>query len=416
MKDIQWSFISLLTASLSHLLLRILLGRELGPSGLGLYTLVFTIYMFGMQFAAFGIGAALTKYVAEFSDDINKVKEYISAGFFSSIVSGSLIGIVLFLFSGIISLNVFRLPEMVELLKITAVCFPFIAIYKAATGTLNGFRNMKSYAFLDISLNASVLLVSLILVFLLKLCTFGAVLGFVIPTIFFGIFSVIFLRSNIIFSKTLFKNDIFKSILNFGVYVVLGNSIAYLYSHIDSLMIGYYLSETEVGFYAVAAIFIQGVTLIPGAIQKISNPMISKNYGLKNYTNMIVFIKKVVSKVFLLSLCISLFFVVFGKLLICKLFGNDYLPAYVPLMILLIGYTVHSSYYSISTFFSSIGKVRLSFKIAVISALLNLILNILLIPKYGIIGAASATTISLITMTILKFGLIRLFIKRGWVF
>ena len=74
MQDVQWAFISLAISSLVHFLLRVVLGRELGASGLGLYTLVFTIYMFGMQFAAFGIGAALTKYVAEHNENGKKNK------------------------------------------------------------------------------------------------------------------------------------------------------------------------------------------------------------------------------------------------------------------------------------------------------------------------------------------------------
>ncbi|NVO65953.1 oligosaccharide flippase family protein [Methanofollis tationis] len=69
MIDVQWAFISIVTASLAHFILRIFIGKYLGAEGLGVYTLTFTIYFFGMVFAAFGIHVALTKYIAEFLED-----------------------------------------------------------------------------------------------------------------------------------------------------------------------------------------------------------------------------------------------------------------------------------------------------------------------------------------------------------
>jgi O-antigen/teichoic acid export membrane protein len=134
MRDIQWSFISLAISSFVHFLLRVVLGRELGASGLGLYTLVFTIYMFGMQFAAFGIGAALTKYVAEHNENLNKIEEFVSSGVIGSFISGLTFGIILYLSSNAIAINFFHCSEMVYLLKITSFCFPFIALQKTALG------------------------------------------------------------------------------------------------------------------------------------------------------------------------------------------------------------------------------------------------------------------------------------------
>jgi len=78
MQDVQWAFIGLAISSLVHFLLRVVLGRELGASGLGLYTLVFTIYMFGMQFAAFGIGAALPRYIPMNCESLEKIREFIT--------------------------------------------------------------------------------------------------------------------------------------------------------------------------------------------------------------------------------------------------------------------------------------------------------------------------------------------------
>jgi len=183
MMDVQWAFIGIVTASLAHFILRIVLGRELGAEGLGVYTLAFTVYLFGMQFAAFGIGSALTKYVAEFFDDQDTIRNYVSSGMTSSIITGTLMGIVLFFLAPYIAVSFFHVPELEPLVQLTALCYPFIAIQKAVLGTLNGFRKMHLYALLNIIQNVTVVVASIALVLLFGMGVMGAVIGFVGPTI-----------------------------------------------------------------------------------------------------------------------------------------------------------------------------------------------------------------------------------------
>lgn len=414
-KDVQWSFISLATASLSHLLLRIVLGRELGPSGLGVYTLVFTIYLLGMQFAGFGIGAALTKYVAEFSEKPAKTSEYILSGIIGSIATGTAMGMVLLLLSGQISIYIFKIHEMESLLRITALCFPFIALHKAALGSLNGFRRMKAFAFLEVTLNGTVLFTSIFLVLHQGLGVFGAVSGLVIPTIIVGFISAAFVWSNFITNRRLIINySILRDVMHFGFYVVLGTSVGCIYSHIDSLMIGYYLSENDVGLYAVAAIFVQGIILIPSAVQRITNPIITENHAKRDYEFILKFIKDVTLKVTLISSVYTLFLVIYGKSLIVTIFKVDFLPAYLPLIILLIGYTIYSTFISIGTFYASIGHVKLLYKISIFSAILSIFMNVLFIPRFGIIGAATATSTSLVVLTFMHYLIIRHFVRKSW--
>jgi O-antigen/teichoic acid export membrane protein len=177
-------------------------------------------------------------------------------------------------------------------------------------------------------------------------------------------------------------------------------------------MIGYYLDEAEVGFYAVSAIFVQGITLIPSAIQRVTSPMIARSYAKKDYDSIKKLLKSVTLKVFLISLILSLFLLIFGRTLIISIFEEVFLPAYLPLLILLIGYTIYSMFMSIGTFYASIGHVQLSYKIALFSAVLSIVLNVLFIPRLGIIGAAIATSSSLIILTAVNFLIIRYFVNK----
>lgn len=406
-KDIQWSFVSLATSSFAHLLLRILLSRELGPSGLGLYTLVFTIYMFGMQFSAFGIGSALTKYIAEYYDNPTKIKEFVSSGVLGAIVSGSVMGVLLYIFSGLISTQFFHNPGMLNLLNITAFCFPFIAIQKVAIGTLNGLRRMKWYAILNIAQNISTMLFTIILVLWFDMHVMGAVIGFVIPTIIVGLLSFEFIRTFLGgFPK--FVHSSIKEVLCFGFYVVLVSSIDMINTQIDSLLIGHFMGETEVGYYSVAIIFMQGINLVPQSIQSVTSPLIATYYGKREFEGIQKLIKNTVFKAFGVILCISLILVIFGKFLITIIFTEEFLPAYVPMIILLVGYSICAPIGSVGTTLSSVGQVKVVFIISLICALMNTILNLVLIPKYGIMGASVATSLSQISSLVIN----TYFIKR----
>lgn len=407
LKDIQWSFISLITASFVQLLLRIMLSKDLGPTGLGIYTLVFTVYMFGMQFSAFGIEAALIKFIAQNKGNQRQINQYISSGIMISIISGSIIGLILYSFSRTIAIGLFDNIQMVDLLKTTALCFPFISIQKSVLGTLNGFRDMKSYAFINILLNISTLFLSLFLVSL-NMGIMGAVIGFVLPTILVGALSLLYVKSNVAFPLNIWSTAN-KELVTFGFYVVLASSVGIVNMQIDSVCIGYFMEETYVGYYSVAIIFAQGIILFPQALQKVTTPTIATLYSKNNFVEIKELIRDVSCKTFALALFISILIIYFGKVLITILFTEEFLPAYIPLTILLIGYVVFSMFASIGGTLSSIGKVKMIFKISAFSAFLNTLLNVALIPKFGLIGAASATSLSLITTVIINYYFIHKF-------
>ncbi|AGB02449.1 membrane protein involved in the export of O-antigen and teichoic acid [Methanoregula formicica SMSP] len=405
MVDVQWAFISIITASLAHFILRIIFGRELGPEGLGIYTLAFTIYLFGMQFAAFGIGSALTKYVAEFIDNTTTVRNYVSSGLTSSIITGTLMCIILFIFAPFIAISFFKVPELVGLLHLIAISLPFIAIQKAVLGTLNGFRKMHLYAFLNVIQNVTILVTSTILVLFFDRGITGAVIGFVAPTIVIGILSPIlireYLQTSFFWIYSALRDTTF-----FGFYIVLGDSVSFLNTQMSIILMGYFLSPSDVGIYAVAAILAQILVLIPGAIQTVTNPVIASLYGKGDIEGVRRVFYSTLKKSFLLTAGSAIVIAVFGPYVIILLFGDIFLASYIPLLILLSGYAIGASFAAVGTTLSSIGKVQVSFYVGVVGLVINIIINLLLIPIFGIVGAAMATSATIIIIFLILIRII----------
>jgi len=349
----------------------------------------------------------MRNYVAQFINDNTSIRRYVSSGMTSSIITGTLMGIVLFLLAPYIAISFFKVPDLEGLIQMTAICYPFIAIQKAVLGTLNGFRKMHLYALLNIIQNVSVVGISLVLVLIFKLGVQGAVVGLVASTILIGIVSPYFIRAHIGLNNSLWDNYALRATTVFGFYVVLANSISYLNTQINSILIGYYLNPTEVGLFAVSALLAQTLALIPSAVQNVTASATSTLYGRGDMEGVRRLFYSTLKKSFLISVGCAVFIAISGPYIINFFFGEKFQEAYIPLLILLIGYVIGASFAAVGSTLSSIGKVHILFRISAICVVLNIILNILLIPSLGIIGAAMATSIAAIvnfwiTMIIIK--------------
>lgn len=408
--DLQFTFISIFISSFIHLILIIILSKDLSVSDLGLYTLLFTIYILLGPISNLGLGIALTTYVSKDINDDNILNKYISSGIIGSILYGIILSILLILFSGFISDNIFHAHQMGELLIIVAFCIPFFSFQKVVLGILNGFRLMNNYAFINILQNILMIILSAIFVIIFKMGVYGAVLGFVIPTIIVGIISYIFIKNLFKISLNTFFS-VLKNISIFGFYVSLGTVLSMFNSQINTMLVGYYLNLTDVGYFVVSITIVQGILLIPSSVQIIIGPIISSYFKNNDYINIKKVIKNTMIKILLVTVIISSITIIFGTYIIKIFFSSDYLPAYLPLIILVIGYTIYAPIMSIGTLFANIGRVSVSFKINTINIIINILLNISLIPIFGIMGAALATSIAVVFAALLNLYIIYVLLK-----
>jgi O-antigen/teichoic acid export membrane protein len=137
--------------------------------------------------------------------------------------------------------------------------------------------------------------------------------------------------------------------------------------------------------------------IIPQAIQRISYPATSEYWSKNNHQAL----QKMVSKSMKCSACIllplGLWLGFFAKEITTTIFGAEFIHAVLPLYILLIARVIGgATIISIGASFSGIGRPDVGLKLDTLSSVLNIGLNILLIPRFGIPGAAMATTVSLL--------------------
>ena len=159
----------------------------------------------------------------------------------------------------------------------------------------------------------------------------------------------------------------------------------------DIMMLRVIRSPEEVGYYQVALQWANLALIAQQAVMMVSGPSIARAYRKKDMISVQRILTSAARVVFLLALPLGLILIFFGETIIGMTFGKDYLPAVSALSILLIGVMVQASFGTITQLSKMLGWESLIFWLVSGAAFINVVLNYLLIPSYGIAGAAVAS-------------------------
>jgi len=184
-----------------------------------------------------------------------------------------------------------------------------------------------------------------------------------------------------------------KAIFTQSYPMALSSLCFFLMLSFDVFLLKKYYSNQEVAFYAVAVKLFNILSMIIIAVNINVAPKLAQFYATKDFDKLIEILKKSKKMIFISNLIIGSILIVFGKFIL-NLFGSNYVNSYFPMLILVIGQMMVSFFGSTSALLNMSNKQHLFKNILISATLLNLILNVILIPKYGMIGAAISFVIS----------------------
>jgi O-antigen/teichoic acid export membrane protein len=374
--------------------LEILLARVLGAGGYGSYSLGYGLTMIGSKISMMGLSSGVVRFAALYKGvgDTERVKGTLSSAFVISTLSSIAIGGLMFLFARPLS-KLFNIPELITVLRIFAVAFPFYVITIMAGNAARAFQAI-SYEVVVTNICrplANVAIVSIVFLFGFRL--FGAVYGFLISSAISALFGLYLLKR--IFPdivSELKPSYEFWKLLRFSVPVLFIGFSYVLLNQTDRLMLGYFKASKDLGIYSAAAIISQQAGLITYSFSCIFCPIISDLYNRNEFKQLEKLYKTVTRWIVSLNLVLLILLIVFSKQ-IMGIFGSEFVSGWLVLVILssvhLVGYSTGGALAGYALQMS--GKQDFEFINAVIMLVLNVALNFWLIPIYGILGAAIAT-------------------------
>lgn len=184
-----------------------------------------------------------------------------------------------------------------------------------------------------------------------------------------------------------------KKLLHNSKHYIVASLAITLYMQIDKVMIGKLLSPSETGIYSVATTFATIWQFVPQAIINSARPMIFEKK--KNRSDEYIdYYKYLLLAITIICGLVAVFMSIFGRMIILFLYGEMYVEASEPLSILTWSSMVAMLGLARNIWIISEGLNQYSEFFAISAAIINVILNLWGIPRYGINGAAMATLIS----------------------
>lgn len=374
-------------------LLNVLIVRSAGASGRGAYSLFVTTIIILALFVGAGLQYSNIYIVGRRRSELRNI-------FSNAIIFNLLIGIILFTMYFAFRSNIDQLLRGRRILQYglyTFISLPFLLIFLNNVSILLGLQEIRKYNAVQI-LNSGFRLI-LIAVAIIALnankidsIIFGWVGSILLVSV---ISSVIVLRHSV--KMAFFKLSLFIESLKVGIRAASANIIDFLLIRVDIYLLRFFLPLKFVGYFAIALFFSEGLFYIPNIVGDLLAPKVASDR-----TGLATDFTKIVSRgsVLVASLGCALLLIL-GRPLMVFVFGPDFVISYITLLILFPGVIAFSLQKIIIKFYVGKGYPPIMYIASSISLITNIMLGIILIPRYRVVGAAITTSVGYILKTII---------------
>lgn len=181
--------------------------------------------------------------------------------------------------------------------------------------------------------------------------------------------------------------------VSFTMLLISGAQLTLLYA--DILMVGYFMGPIDVAVYHAAA---RTALLISGALMAMNSlaaPKIAQFHSKGRITDLQELISSLIQWIFWPSAILAIVLIVYGDFIL-SIFGEEFTIGHIALIVLSIGQLINAGAGPVGYLMTMTGNQNYCAIVFLCSAILNIILNAILIPSFGIIGAAIATTVTII--------------------
>jgi len=412
-------FILFLAAAFFSYLFRIILARNLSLKDFGLFFAVIAFLGIINIFRDLGIGQSAMYYVPRFiaKNQNSKVKEFVNKilkiEFWTSIISMLLITAL----ADFLAQNYFHYGSIITII-LFAIAYFFNSLELNIQVLFNAFQNQKIYAIHNLVRTLLILIMTVFASFSVyknnvNVYVLGQLFTYFIVLIVFGL----------IFYKRLYPRDVknskntivLKELFMFGI-IATGAQLCYFFiTTTDTVFLTYMTTLENVGLYNAVIPIVTLLLYLSMALSTVITPRVSELTAQKKFDDIRFLWEKSIKYVLLATLPLIGLLVLYPDLILRIMFGEQFVAASNTLIIMGSGIIFFGMSQVNMSFLLSIIGPKKNLIIYAIATIVNIVLNLILIPKYSIEGAATATIISyallFIISTVVLLKIIRLDFK-----
>tara|TARA_Y100000310_G_scaffold311422_2_gene357686 strand:+ start:85 stop:1575 length:1491 start_codon:yes stop_codon:yes gene_type:complete len=392
-------FISGTLAALLSYLLRLFLARTFSVEEYGLIYAIVALFSFFSIFVGLGMNSSLIRFATEFKfkKQFDKIKNSIIIIAIFQFLIALFISIIFIIFSKQIAEHYLHSKDTFVLIILFALFFILNPLFNLLKESFRVFKKIKFYSLADVLYPASILLLTLILVSV-GLGLYSVFIAHIISIFFLIIFFYFLFTKKVFpkFTKLRFEFDyiLTKKLFKFGFPLLMAGTFGIVYGKIDTILISLFLSLRDVGLYSAAYPTVGAMWGIASALIVVLFPLVSEMWIKKEFNK----IRKGLDKLYTYSLLVvfpvTLILFLFPEVVLNVLFGEKFASASSVLRILSFAIVLQVLIKINNTFLISIDLPKYSAKYTIYGGIMNLGGNLLLIPVFGINGAAVSTLLA----------------------
>ena len=396
-RDTAWNFAALAATAAAGGAITILIAWRMGAEAVGVFAQLYAAHVIGAQAAAFGIHDSTQKHTASEAGEAGEAGDSIVTSALTLVLmTASVLAFVLILAAPAIG-ALLASADVVKGLYLVApgiVCF---ALNKVLFGAINGRGELRLYAWMQV-LRAVLVLAAAATIVLSSAPVYavGAIFTAAELALLPCLLCAVRPGRNVAGSVREWGGRH----LGFGGRGLVNGVLLETHLRVDVIALGYFASDRSVGIYAFAMLFAEAVYQVPVVIRTVSYPTLVQ---LASRLERAVLARTVrrLSLIGGATCAAAAAGVAIGYPLVAPMFDPQYLEGVPALQLILFGMTVYAFVIPFDQLLLQSGYPGRQSLMMALYVGINVVLNILLIPVYGLAGAAAATAISLVSAGVL---------------
>ncbi len=373
----------------------LLLARLLGAEQLGLYSLSLSALNISVGLALFGLDAALVRFTAVMAGrrDEDGTWDAIQVGMGLSLILSAVLGTLLYALAFVIADKVFHDPRLAPLLQLTSVFVPLLILNDQLGNALKGFKNFKQSVAAQYVVQPVTRLVLIGVLALIRLDAAAAVAAYGLASLTASAAMFLALNRKFPLKRPLaISRQNFRDMLAYAFPVWLSGLMVRFQANIQALFLGTLGSMAGVGIFSVAS----QITAISGefssSINTTSKPVVAELHDRNDIRQMERLYQLTNKWVVMVQLPIFLVMLTFPQALL-SIFGEGYADGAAALIILAVADFINVSTGMGGVIIDMAGYTKLKLFNSFIRLALYIFLDYLLIPRWGLAGAALAVLV-----------------------
>jgi len=413
--DGRRSIVGAVISNAATFLVALLIARLSGEALLGAFAVVFALRAILVLVCGLGMRIAMTKFVAasRARADYPGLRGAVRVGVATPVCAAVMAGACLALLAPVLAEQVFQQPSMTDPLRVVALSLPFAVLMDVTLAATQGFQSMRAFARIGLILEPVCRLALATLSLVAGWGLLGLAGGLLVASMIGGLSGLVALQRRLRRLPAGVPVHDWRALSRFAGVSWVASMATQGILWVDVILLGALVAAEEVGVYQVATRAVVACMIVITPLTASMAPRIAHHWEKRDVDRVAENYGDVLRWTWRLTIMpLALLFGAPAAVLAC--FGPGFAEGITVVLILGSDALVEALAAPSAVLLNQIGRNRLNMVINVSALIGNIALNLVLIPRFGIAGAAVAWMLTLLVPGLIRIAVVRRLVTHQW--